>query len=152
MFIVCLNVFFNVLTLTIYQCSKLNTYLVTTFLSEWGYCVNIEIPLRLSPAPTFRAFKKYDVTVSYTRLWIKNDLINWPFKYKIVTSMRWYRNRTILKTALVFHLCVFLPCGLTSWVLTTVTRDNYQPLVMVIVFAGCFHACNIINLLGDMAM
>ena len=40
-----------------YQCSKLNTYLVTIFLSEWGYCVYTEIPLRLSPAPTFRALK-----------------------------------------------------------------------------------------------
>ena len=28
------------------------------FLSEWGYCVYIEIPLRLNPAPTFRALKK----------------------------------------------------------------------------------------------
>ena len=39
-----------------YQCSKLNFYLVTTFLS-WGggYWVYIEIPMRLSPAPTFRA-------------------------------------------------------------------------------------------------
>ena len=54
-----LNVSFHVLTLTWkkYQCSKLNTYLVTTFLSEWGYCDYIEIPLRLSPAPTFRALK-----------------------------------------------------------------------------------------------
>ena len=53
-------VFFNVLTLIRinYQCSKLNTYLVTTiFLSEWGYCVYIEIPLRVSPAPSFRALK-----------------------------------------------------------------------------------------------
>ena len=32
-----------------YQYSKLNTYLVTLFISEWGYCVYIEIPLRLSP-------------------------------------------------------------------------------------------------------
>ena len=45
--------------------------LITIFLSEWGYCVYIEIPLRLSPAPTFRALKKYersDVTFSYTHL------------------------------------------------------------------------------------
>ena len=34
------------------------TYPVTIFLSEWGYCVYIEIPLRLSPAPKFRALKK----------------------------------------------------------------------------------------------
>ena len=40
-----------------YQSSKLNTYLITAFFSEWGYCVYIEIPLRLSPAPTFRALK-----------------------------------------------------------------------------------------------
>ena len=26
-------------------------------LSEWGYCIYIEIPLRLSPTPTFRALK-----------------------------------------------------------------------------------------------
>ena len=55
-----LNVFFNVLTFIRinYQCSKLNTYLVIVFLSEWVYSVYIEIPLRLSPAPTFRALKK----------------------------------------------------------------------------------------------
>ena len=41
---------------------------------------------------------------------------------------------------LVFHLCVFLPCDLTSWILKTVTRDKYQSLVTVIVFDGCFHA------------
>ena len=39
------------------------------FLSEWGYSVYIEISLRLiSPAPTFRALKKYertDVTFSH---------------------------------------------------------------------------------------
>ena len=43
-------------------------YLVTIFLSEWGYCVYIETPLRLSPDPTFRALKKIersDVTFSY---------------------------------------------------------------------------------------
>ena len=40
-----------------YQCSKLITYLITTFLSEWEYCVYIEIPLRLSPVPTIRALK-----------------------------------------------------------------------------------------------
>ena len=115
------------------------------FFQSGGYCVciEIEIPLRLSPAPTFRALKKYehsDVTFSYSPLWIQNDLINWPFKYKVVTSMRWYRNRTIWWTALVFNLCVFLPCDLTSWILTTVTRDGYQPHVTVIVFDGCFHA------------
>ena len=40
-----------------YECSKLNTYLVKLFLSEWGYCVYIEIPLKLSSPPplTFRA-------------------------------------------------------------------------------------------------
>ena len=41
---------------------------VTIFLSIWGYCVYIEIPLRLRPAPTFRTLKKYertDVTFSY---------------------------------------------------------------------------------------
>ena len=67
-----LNVFFNVLTFIRinYQCSKLNTYLVL-FLSEWGYSVYIEISLRLSPALTFRALKKYersDVTFSYAHL------------------------------------------------------------------------------------
>ena len=40
-----LNVFFNVLTLTCknYQCSKCNTYLITIFISKWGYCVDVEI-------------------------------------------------------------------------------------------------------------
>ena len=50
-----------------YECPKLNNFLVTIFLSEWGYCVYIQIPLRLSPAPTFRALRKYersDVTFS----------------------------------------------------------------------------------------
>ena len=53
------------------MCSKLNTHLVILFLSEWGYSVYIEIPLRLSPAPTFRALKEYersDVTFSYAHL------------------------------------------------------------------------------------
>ena len=68
-----LNVFFNVLSLIRinYQCSKLNTYLVTIFLSEWGYSVYIEIQLRLSLAPTFSALKIYersDVTFSYAHL------------------------------------------------------------------------------------
>ena len=30
---------------------------MTIFLSAWGYCVNIDIPLRLRPAPTFRDLK-----------------------------------------------------------------------------------------------
>ena len=59
-----------------YECSKWNGFLVTIFHSEWGYCVNIKIPLRLGPAPTFRTFKKYersDVTFSYAYLCIQND-------------------------------------------------------------------------------
>ena len=65
-----LNVLFNVLTLIRknYHCSKLNTSLVTIFLLVRGYSVNIEIPLRLSPARTFRALKRYggsDFTFSY---------------------------------------------------------------------------------------
>ena len=68
-----LNVFFTVLTLIQinYQCLKLNAYLVTIFLSESGHCVYIKIPLRLSPATTFRALKNYerrDVTFSYSHL------------------------------------------------------------------------------------
>ena len=60
-FVHCLvSMFFNVLTLIKYQCSKLNTNLDTIFLSEWGYCVYIEIPLRLSPTPAFGALKKYE--------------------------------------------------------------------------------------------
>ena len=86
--------------------------------------------------------------------------------------MRWYRNRTPLCSALVFHLCVFLPCDLISWILTTVTRDNYQSLVTVIVISmvsstlawnrkvcdlihrrhHLFCFCKTINLYGDMAM
>ena len=38
----------------------MNTNLVTILLSEWGYSVYIKILLGLSPAPTIRAFKKYD--------------------------------------------------------------------------------------------
>ena len=34
---------------------KIEYLSITIFLSEWGYCVNIEIPLRLSPALIFRA-------------------------------------------------------------------------------------------------
>ena len=55
--------------------------------------------------------------------------------------MRWYRYRTILWAAMVFFLCVFHPCDITSWILTTVSRDKYQPPVTVIVLDGCFHAC-----------
>ena len=54
-----------------YDSSKLSANVVKIFLSELGYCVNIEIPLRLCSAPTFRALKKYersDVTFSYTHL------------------------------------------------------------------------------------
>ena len=50
---------------------NLNTYLAIIFYSEWGYCVYIEILLRLSPVPTFRALKKYehsDVKFSYAHL------------------------------------------------------------------------------------
>ena len=36
---------------------KLNTYPATIFPLEWGYCLYIEIPFRLSPDPTFRALK-----------------------------------------------------------------------------------------------
>ena len=76
-----LNVFLYVLTFIQinYQCSKLNTYLVIPFLSEWGYSVYIEIPLRLSPAKHSEPLKKYersDVTFSYAHLWKENDLIN----------------------------------------------------------------------------
>ena len=39
------------------QCLKLNTYLVTIVFSEQGSCVYIEIPQRISPAPTFKALK-----------------------------------------------------------------------------------------------
>ena len=42
--------------------------LVTAFLSKWEYFVYIEIPFRLSPAPTFEAILKYeriDVIISY---------------------------------------------------------------------------------------
>ena len=63
-----LNVFFSVLTLIWinYQCSKFNTYLVTIFLSEWGYSVYIEIALRLSSAPLFRAFKNMSAVMYVT--------------------------------------------------------------------------------------
>ena len=39
----------------------------------------------------------------------------------IVTFMLSYRNRRTSWTVLVFHLCVFLPCDLTSWILMLVT-------------------------------
>ena len=41
-----------------------------------GYCVNIEIPLRLSPALTLKTLKKYersDVTFSYASSNIQNE-------------------------------------------------------------------------------
>ena len=38
--------------------TNVQKYLVTIFFSEWGYCVYIEISLRLSPSLTFRALKK----------------------------------------------------------------------------------------------
>ena len=64
-------------------------------------------------------------------------------------------------------LCLFFQCVLTSWILTTVTRDNYWPLVTIAVsiavstLAVCdliharyhmFWFWNTINLLGDMNM
>ena len=36
---------------------SLNSYQVTIFLSEWEYCVDIEIPGRLSPAPNSKPLK-----------------------------------------------------------------------------------------------
>ena len=64
-----LNVFLNDLIIICknYECSKLNTYLVTIFLSEWGYMyyVYIEIPSRLSPSPTFRALKNIISVICY---------------------------------------------------------------------------------------
>ena len=46
-----------------YQFSKLNTYLITIFLSEWRHCVYIEIPLRLCPAPTFKDLKNMSAVI-----------------------------------------------------------------------------------------
>ena len=128
-----LNVFFNVLTLIRknYLCSKLNTYLVTIFLSEWGYYVYIEITLSVE-------ILNSDVTYSNQNM--KKDLKNQHHKYKIKKFIRGCQNQTISWAALVLHLCVFIPCDLTSRILTTVTRDSYQPIVTVIVTDSCFHA------------
>ena len=88
-----------------YQCSKLNTFLITIFLLEWGYCVYIDIPLRLSPAPTFGAQWCYIFLCTFVNIEWLDQL---SLKCKIVTFMRWYRNRTISWTALV-SISVFSP-------------------------------------------
>ena len=67
-----LNVFFNVLNFTWknYQCSKCNP-------SELGYCVYIEIPLRLSPAPTFRALKNMSAVMLHFLIHICEYRMTW---------------------------------------------------------------------------
>ena len=62
----CINSFMK--KIPMFKTEYLSSY---TFLSEWGYCVYIDILLRLGPTPTFRALKKCersDVTFSYTHL------------------------------------------------------------------------------------
>ena len=50
--------------------------------------------------------------------------------------MYWYRKSKNIMKCTDLHLCLFLPFDLESWILTTVTRvrDNYWPLVTVIVY------------------
>ena len=122
---------FNIWSQIIFQCLnypmkkmpmfKIGYLSSNNLLSEWGFCVYIDILLRLGPTPKFRALKKMNAVMLRfsVQFWIENDLINWPFKWKIVT-------------ALVFHQCVFLPCDLSAWILRTVTHDSYCPLVTVI--------------------
>ena len=64
-----------------YQCSKLNTYIVTTFLSEWWYCVNIEIPLRLRSAPTFRALKNMSAVMLHFLIHICEYRMTWSIDH-----------------------------------------------------------------------
>ena len=62
-----------------FKVEYLSSYMCILFLSEWGYSVYIEIPLRLSLPQHSEPLKKYersDVTFSYAHLWIENDLIN----------------------------------------------------------------------------
>ena len=79
----------------------------TTFLSEWGYCVYIEIPLRLSPVPTFRALKNMSAVMLHFLIHICEYRITWSID-PLNTSMLWYRNQTILWIALyhVYSICV----------------------------------------------
>ena len=74
-----LNVFFSVLTLIRmnYQCSNLNTYLVTIFLSEWGYSVYIEILLRFSSIPSFRDIKNMSAAMLHFRMHICEYRMTW---------------------------------------------------------------------------
>ena len=53
-----------------YECSKLNGFLVTIFHLEWGYYVNIKIPMRLGPAPTFRTFKNMSAVMLHFHMHI----------------------------------------------------------------------------------
>ena len=107
----------------------------------WGIVLHWN-SIEIKPCPTFRTLKNISAVILHFLMHICEYGMTWSInlKYKIVTCMRWYRNRTIFWTAMVFHLCVFFLCDLTSWILTIVTRDNYQPLVTVNVFDGCFHA------------
>ena len=116
------------------KCSKLNTYLDTIFPSEWGYCVYIEIPLKLSPAPTLGALKKWAqwcyifLCTLVNKEW--HDQLILLIQHCNIHALICKLNIFNLLPALVFHLYVFLPCDLTSWILMTVTRDNHQLTVV----------------------
>ena len=135
----CLNVFFNFVTLIRkhFQCSKLNNYLVSIFLSERVLCLHWN-SIVIKPRPNIQSPLKYEYSdVTFFCTFVN---IEWFDQLTLVIFMRWYWSRTIWWTALVFHLCellcVFLSCDLTSWTWAIVTGDNYRSLVTVIMFGS----------------
>ena len=116
-----------------YQCSILNTYLVTTiFLSEWEYCVYIEIPLRSSPAPTLRALKNMSAVMLHFLLHNCEYRMTWSINPLNIKS------NNIMNSTGILSLCVSSMWTNIMNNLTTITRDNYRPFITVI--DSCFHA------------
>ena len=161
-----INVFFNILTLMRinYQCSKLKTHLVTIFLSEWVYYVYIEILLRLSPTPTFRALK-----ICYIFLGTFVDLERFdPLILKIlncnINTLISKSNNIINSTGIPF-LCVSLmwpnimninDCN--TWQQSATLYGNLFMLALigkVVIWSWWYHlfcSWNTINLIRDMAI
>ena len=108
----------------------MGSWLRTTKITKY---INV-ILYRFTECRQYLSFKDRHHTCCHTWLTRRGRHLNTK-----LTFMRWYRNWIILWNALVFHLCVSLPCDVTSWILTTVTCESYWSLVTVIVSDSCFH-------------
>ena len=123
-------------------------------------------PIEIKPRPNIRNPKKWAqwCYIFYTLVnieWL--DQLILKIQNCNIHALICKSNIFNLLTVLVFHLCVFLPCYLTSWIFMTVTRDNYQLTVvsmlawnrkvsdMINIRYHLFCSRNAINLLGDVS-